>query len=170
MWRTKRPTNTRNFASFVDLIRFTVIGFTIRKFMIKYDYDYKLLGGDLTPTMCAEVLYLLNSVMLYTILQRADINNIFYLRSAVCVVGHGNVLLQPQYDTPSLPAIQWGITGGDCEFQLTISRQLKLNPIIFQHVSDYYTKNIFTYLRANPYSSRLAYKNGDYSCGVTNLL
>ena len=139
MWRTKRPTTTRDFASFIGLIGFyrNWIPYfekrisTIRKLMIKHDYDYKLSDDDLTPAVYAEMHDLLNAVMSDPILQRADINKRFYLRSDACAIGHGNVLLQPGNDAPSLAAMRREINGADCEFELTVSSELKLHPLGF---------------------------------------
>ena len=82
MRRKKRPTTTRDFASFIGLIGFYhnwILFFekkvsTIRTLMIKHDYDYKLSDKYLAPAVYAAMHGLLNAGMPDPILQRADIN------------------------------------------------------------------------------------------------
>lgn len=99
--------------------------------MVKYNYNHKLLDEYLAPTVYEEMKDILDTVMSEPILQQADINKIFYLHTDVCVVCHGNVILQLINNVLSLATMNRNIYGRICEFELTVNSSLKLHLIKF---------------------------------------
>ena len=74
---------------------------------------------------------ILDAVMLDPILQRADINKRFYLRTDVCTIWYGNALLQPGDDKLSLAATNREINSSPCEFDTSVTSPLNLHPLGF---------------------------------------
>ena len=147
MWKTKQPSSTRDFVSFIGLVGFyrewipffDARIFCIQSVMANHDYNDCLTAEDITPEIHDEMLDLLTAVLSDPILQRADIKKRFYIRTDACSRGHGNVLLQPGDDAASLTTMHREINGTECEFELTRAITLKLHPLGF--AARKYTKN-----------------------------
>jgi len=79
----------------------------------------------------AELEDLKQAVLSYPVLRRADSRKRFYLKSDFSSLGMGWVICQPGDDKESWEAMAAEDAGGPCQFELTISGNLRLYPIAF---------------------------------------
>ena len=134
----KPPTTPREIMSFISFgnFYFRWIPFyeikirPLRELITKYPLDAKLTEKQYTTHHKDIYNFIKEKLLSSPIVQRANIRKRFYLKTDFSAVGLGFALCQPDDSKESLEAMKREDEGGDCEFDISMSK-LRLLPVAF---------------------------------------
>ena len=134
----KKPETVRDVAGFLGFIgfyakwipNFELKALPLRKIIRENNYPDKITNKMWTKIENDTFEYLKDAILQEPILQRADPDKRFYLKTDFSAIGMGYVLCQPGNDEQSLKAMIEEDAGAKCKFDLCLSK-LRLHPICF---------------------------------------
>ena len=134
----KKPQTIRDVAGFLGFVgfyskwipNFELKALSLRRLVREYNYPDKLQQNMWTKTEEDTFQFLKEAVLRKPILQRADHDKRFYLKTDFSSIGMGFALCQPSDEKEAIQAMDDEDAGRKCKFDLCLSK-LRLHPVCF---------------------------------------